>query len=264
MSEILSNTEPETNLYGEPKSEVVPPMPQGQSVWDQLVGIFTEPTAVFQRLRVAPSWVGAFLLTLGVGLFATLTWAAKVDMEASAKRKFEVMEQAFRVNIPAEAVDKALEQAATQGKPFISSSLGILLGVPFVLVILAAILFAFSRFGGEDEDVTFKHAWAATTVHGLAMLPISLLAGIMCLIRSVGGAASYASLAPTNLAFWLQPENPWLRGLLAVFDPLYLFSFFALYLAARHTLRLKTWANVLLLAITGFFGFLFHFFGGMF
>lgn len=263
MNEIL-NPETGANLYGEEKPAAPMPPAQPQGVWDQLTGIFTEPSEVFRRLRLAPSWVGAFILTLGVALFATLTWAAKVDMEAAAKRKFDVMEQAFHMNIPPEAMDKALEQAATQGKPFISSSLGVIIGVPLVLLILAAILFAFSKFGGEDEEVTFGHAWAATIVHGLAMLPISLLAGIMCLIRNVGGAASYASLAPTSLGFWLQPENPWLRGLLALCDPFYLFSFVTLYFAARYTLRLKPWACVVLLAITGFFGCLFHFIGGIF
>jgi hypothetical protein len=140
----------------------------------------------------------------------------------------------------------------------------VIIGMPLVLVILAAILFALSRFGGEDEEVTFGNAWAATTVHGLAMVPISLLAGLMCLLRNVGGAPSSASLAPTTLAFWIHPESPWLRGVLAIFDPFYLFSFVALYLAARHTMRLKTWANALLMAITGFFGCLFHFIGGIF
>jgi hypothetical protein len=264
MSELLPTPEPETNLYGEPKSEVVPPTPPGQGVWDQLLGLFTEPSEVFRRLRQSPTWVGAFVLTIVIGLFASLSWAAKVDMEAAAKRKFEVMERAFHMNIPQEAMDKALDQAATQGKPFLQSSLGIVLGVPVALVILAAILFAFVKFGGEDEDVTFGHAWAATTVHGLTMMPISLLAGIMCLLKPVGGAASYASLAPTSLNFWMSVENPWIRGLLAVFDPFYLFSFVALFLAAKHTLRLKPWANALLMGITGFFGFLFHFIGGIF
>ncbi len=263
MSEILQSPESEPKLFGEQQPES-PQAGKPQGVLDQFTGIFTEPAEVFRRLRVAPSWMGAFVLTLGVALFATLTWAAKVDMEAGARRKFEVLEQAFHMTIPPEAVDKAMEQAANQGRPFISSSLGVIFMVPLGLLIMSGILFAFSRFGGEDEEVTFKHAWAATTVHGLAMVPISLLAGIMCLLRNVGGAASFASLAPTNLAFWIQPESPWLRGGLAVLDPFYLFSFVALYLAARHTLRLKTWAIAVLMAIMGVFGLLFHFIGGIF
>ncbi|MDP2874576.1 MAG: YIP1 family protein [Holophaga sp.] len=263
MSEILSTPNPEPSLYGdEPKASLPPAKPQG--VWDQLMGVFTEPSDVFRRLRVAPSWVGAFLLALGIGLFATIVWAAKVDQEAMTQRKFEVIERVFRTEIPAASVDQAMEKVATQGKPFISSSLGVVIGVPFVLVVMSGILFAFSRFGGEDEEVTFAHAWAAITVHGLTMVPITLLAGIMCLIRNVGGASSFASMAPTNLGFWIQPDNPWLSGVLGLFDPFYFFSFIALYLAARHTMRLKTWATALFLGIMGFFGFVFHFMGGIF
>jgi len=264
MSDMQSNPEPETNLYGKSEAEIALPSPQGQSVTDQLVGVFTEPAEVFQRLRRAPAWVGAFLLTLGTALFATLAWVAKVDAEAAARRKFEVLEQAFGMNIPADAIDKAMEQAATQGRPFLSSSFGVIVGVPLFLLIMAAILFAFTKFGGEDEEVTFRHAWAATIVHGLSMLPIAVLAGIMCLIRNVGGAASYASMAPSTLSFWIQPENPWVRGLLSVFDPFYLFSFVVLFLAGRYTLRLKPWANITVVALMAFFGFIGHFFGGMF
>lgn len=263
MSEILPTPNPEPSLYGDAGKSATATA-QSQSVWDQLMGVFTEPSDVFRRLRLAPSWLGAFLLTLGVALFATLTWAAKVDLEAGAKRKFEVMEQAFHMTIPSEAVDKALEQASTQGQPYLSSALGVLIALPLMMVILAGILFAFAKFGGEDEDITFTHAWAAAIVHGLAMLPIALLGGLMCLLRNVGGAASYASMAPTHLGFWIQPENPWLRGLLALADPVYLFSFVVLYFAVRHTLRLKTWATATVLGITGCFGLLFHFIGGIF
>jgi len=174
------------------------------------------------------------------------------------------MEQAFHMTIPSEVMDKALEQAATQGRPFLSSALGVLIVVPLFSLIMASILFAFSKFGGEDEDVTFAHAWSATIVHGLSMLPIALLGGLMCLIRTVGGAASYASMTPTHLGFWIQPENPWLRGLLALVDPFYLFSFVLVYLAARYTLRLKTWATIVALGIITFFGLLLHFVGGIF
>ena len=240
------------------------PDPKPQGVLDQFIGLFTEPSVVFQRLRRTPTWVGPFILILAAGLFASLTWAAKVDMEAAAKRKFEVMEQAFHVTIPPEVMDKALDQAATQGHPYLTSSLGVLLGLPLSLLVLAAILFAFTRFGGEDEEVTFGHAWAAAIVQALTLVPIPLLAGIMCLLRKVGGAPSYANLAPSHLGFWMHPANPWLRGLLAVCEPFYLFSFVALYFATRHTLRLKTWAIAVVLALTAVFGLGGHFFAGIF
>ena len=262
MNEILPNLEPETKLYGDEKPKA-PQAVKPQGVMDQFRGVFTEPAEVFRRLRVAPSWVGAFVLTLCISLFATWIWAAKVDMAEKTRHQFEVMEQVMHNEIPAATIDMAMEKAATQGKPFVASSLGVLLAAPLFMAIMAGILFAFSKFGGEDDDVTFAHAWSAIVVHGLAMVPITLLAGIMCLIRNVGGAASFASMAPTTLVFWLHPENPWLRGFLAIFDPFYLFSFVALYLAARYTMRLKTWAIVLFMVLMSFFGLFAHFVGGI-
>ncbi len=252
------------SLYGSESGGSPAPAVKPQGVLDQFIGLFTEPTAVFQRLRQAPSWLPALLLFLGVALFASVIWAAKVDQVAMTERRFEVMEQAFKVQMPAEAVDKALDQVQTAKPPYVSAVLGTLLGMPFGFLIFAAILFAFTKFGGEDETLTFRHALAATTVHGLVALPIPLLAGIMALLKDVGGAASYASLAPTTLAFWAQPDNPWLRGLLAVVDPFYLFSFITLYLAGRHTLRLKQGALIGLMVLMGFFGFVGHFMGGLF
>lgn len=243
------------------------PAPEGgnpQGVLDQFLGLFTVPEAVFRRLRVAPSWAGAFSLSLGLALFATLTWAAKVDLEAVAERKFEVLEQAFHVTVPPATIDKAIEEMATHGRPFVSSALGVLLVTPLLMFILAGTLFAFAKVGGTDEKVTFRHAWAATTVQGLVLAPVALLAGIMCLLRDVGGAASYLGLAPTQVAFWIHPENPWLRGLLTLLDPFYLFSFVALYLAARYTLGLKTWALVTLLSLTGLISLSFRLLSGLF
>jgi hypothetical protein len=52
--------------------------------------------------------------------------------------------------------------------------------------------------------------------------------------------------------------------LLNLVDPFYLFSFVLLYLACKYTLRLKLWANVLVLCLSGFFGLIFHFMAGIF
>lgn len=262
MSEILPT--PETNLYGESPNAPAPLPAPPQGLGEQLVGVFTEPAMVFQRLRQAPAWVGAFVAVMATGLFASLAWAAKVDMEAATRRRMEVMEQLLNKPMPTEAVDQALEKAVAGGQPWISSSLGVVLGMTVGFLILAGVMFAFNRLGSDDDEVTFTHAWAAAIVHTLSVLPMMLMAGILCLLRPVGGAASYASLAPTTLGYWIHPESPWLRGLLGLTDVFYLFSFVVFYFAAKHTLRLKTWAIVVLMGLCAFFGFLFHFLGGVF
>lgn len=257
--------EPSTpSLYGSEVGGPPEPAAQAQNVFEQFLGLFTEPSEVFKRLRQAPVWWGTLLLLLGAGLFASMVWAAKVDQVAMTERRFEVMEQAFRMNIPDSAKDQALDKVQTASQPYVVTVLGILFGMPVSYLVFAAILFAFARFGGEDEGVTFQHAWAATLTHALVGLPTVLLAGVIGLVRGVGGASSFASLAPTTLAFWVPTENPWLRGALTLVDPLYLFSFVLLFFAARHTLRLKKGALVGLMVLMGLFGLVGHIIGGVF
>lgn len=252
------------SLYGSDPGSEPGPAAKPQNVFDQFLGLFADPKAVFLHLRRAPAWWGPLLLILGLALFAAMVWAAKVDQIAVAERRFEVLEQAFHMNIPDSAKDQALDKLQTAAQPYVGTALGILLGVPVSLLIFAAVLFAFARFGGTDEGVTFEHAWAATLTHSLVTLPATLLAGLMGLLRPVGGASSFASLAPTVLSFWVPAENPWLRGTLALVDPLYVYSFVTLFLAARYTLGIRKGPLVGLMVLMGLFGLLGHFMGGLF
>ncbi len=257
-------TAPKPSLYGDEPKAPEGPQPPPQSVLDQLWGLFTDPVSVFQRLYVTPRWLPALLLFMGVSLVASMLWAAKVDSVALTERRFEVMEQAFGIQVPAEALDKALEAAREAKPPYVGAVSGTLLGMPLGYVIMAAILFALVRLGSEDESVTFRHAMAVSTVHALVALPIPLLGGLMAALTDVGGASSYASLAPTTLAYWIRPEHLWLRGVLSVVDPFYLFSFVTLYLGARYTLRLSGKARWGLMILMGAFGGAMHVLGGVF
>jgi len=259
MSEPVIDSKAEPELYGGGQAPVPPPP---QSLTDQVIGVFTEPAEVFRRLRQSPAWVGAFILLMALGLVATLIWAHKVDQEAMIRNNMQVVEDVFHVPHNETALQTQLDKVS--GQPYIKSSLGVVLGVPIVFLVFSSILFFFAKFGGEDDRVGFKHAWAVTVVHNLATLPIAVLAGLMCLIRPVGGAANYTLLNPANALFFVKPENALLRGLVNLLDPFYLFSFVLLYLAGKYTLRLKPWANVLVLCISGFFGLFFHFVAGIF
>lgn len=249
----------EPELYG--GGQAPAPAPP-QSLVDQLLGIFTEPAEVFRRLRQSPAWVGAFVLLMAVGLAATLIWAHKVDQEALTRNNMQVVEDVFHVPHNEAALQTQID--AIHGQPYLKSALGVVLVVPLFLLIFSSVLFFFAKVGGEDDQVSFKHAWAVASVHNLGTVPIGVLAGLMCLLRPVGGAANYALLNPANPLFFFKPENPLLRGLLNLADPFYLFSFVLLFLACKYTLRMKMWANVLVLSISGLFGLLFHFIAGIF
>ncbi len=235
---------------------------QAPSLVDQFVGVFTEPTELFKKLREAPVWIPALTLAIIVSLAAMLLWAAKVDMAEQVHRQMEMMKTVFHMNIPDSAMDDAI--ARQDGKhPWISAVLGPLLGTPIIYAIVALIVWGFAYVGRQDsEDApSFKQVLSVTSVHYLVTLPAMLLAGAMSLIQPVGGRG-IQEMMPTVLSFFVKSESGLVRGLYGLVDPLWIFSFVVLAIGMKHTLRAKTWAIGACLAFFGFFGVVFRILGG--
>ena len=250
-----------TSLYGEE-----PQTPKGSApgLLDQMVGVFTEPKALFTRLRSKPSWVPSLLAAILVGLVAMLIWASKVDMAEATRHQMERTQQVFHVDIPDQAMDDAIAKAEGK-KPWLTAVSSSALGTPFVFLVVALIVWGCASMGTEEgeEAPSFGQAFSVTCVHFLSTLPSMLLAGIIALLRPVGGA-NIQALMPTSLSFYLHPEAASARGLVALVDPLWIFSFFVLAIGMRYTLKAKTWAVGLCLGIFAVFGAGFHILGGLF
>lgn len=231
---------------------------------EQIEGVFTAPSALFERLRQAPSWMPAVLAAIAVGIAASLVWAAHVDMAAQTSHKFEVMIDTFHANIPQSAIDDAVNKADGT-HPWLSSVFGPLFGVPVIYLLVTLITWGFSYAGraSDDEAPSFRQAFSAVSVHFLATLPSMLLAGIVCLVKPVGGR-SIQEMMPTILTYFVRPESAILRGLAFCVDPLWIFSFFVLGYAMKHTLRAKPWAIGASLATFAVFGVAFRFMGALF
>jgi hypothetical protein len=184
-------------------------------------------------------------------------------MAEVTRHQMEMMRDTFKVNIPDQAMEDAIAKAEGS-RPWISSVLGPLFGIPFAYMIMALVVWAFAAMGRSDEDEmpSFIQALSVTAVHNLVTLPGMLLAGVMCLLQVVGGR-SIQQMAPTVLGFFVRPESMGLRGLVALVDPFWLFSFFLLAVGMRETLRTKTWAVAACLGVFALFGSLFRFFGGV-
>jgi hypothetical protein len=256
MSEL-----PESSLFGQE-----PPTPSSKApgLVDQILGVFTEPSNLFSRLRSAPSWWPALLLIMGIGIAAGLIWAYKVDMAEMARHQMESMRDLFHVNIPEDAIDQAI--AKNQGQhPWISTILGQLFGIPIVYLIISLVVWAFASMGtmeGEDSP-TFPQAFSVTVVHYLVTLPSILLAGIVAAAVQVGGR-NIQQLMPTCASFYFHPESIWLKCLLSVIDPLWVLSFVVLAIGMKQTLRSKPWAIATTLLAFGIFGLAFRALGGLF
>lgn len=251
------------SLYAPPQAqEPLPPPPP--SLLDQIAGVFTEPSALFARLRTRPVWLPALLLAIAVSLVAMLIWASKVDMAEATRHQMERMKDLFHMNIPDQAMDDAISKAEGK-KPWLSAISGAVLGTPFVYLVVALIVWGFAAMGTEDgeETPTFGQAFSLTSVHYLATVPSMLLAAVIALLRPVGGH-NIQQMMPTVLGFYLSPESGFARGLVALVDPLWIFSFVLLALGMRHTLKAKTWAIGACLGVFGVFGIGFRILGGLF
>lgn len=250
-----------TSLYGDQPEA---PLPQAPGLVDQIVGVFTEPTALFARLRTRPTWVPALLAAVVIGLIAMLIWAAKVDMAEATRHQMERTQEIFHIDIPDQAMDEAISKA--EGKhPWASAVSTSVLGTPFVFLIVALIVWGCAAMGAQEgeESPAFGKAFSVTCVHYLVTLPSMFLAAIIALVRPVGGA-SIQQLMPTSLSFYLRPESAMARGAIALVDPLWIFSFVVLAIGMKQALRTKTWAVGLCLGILAIFGIGFRILGGLF
>ena len=230
----------ESPLYG---GGAPTPTPKAPGLLDQIVGVFTEPTALFQKLRTAPSWVAPTVLVLICALLVTITWASKVDVDAMIRPALEA-----NPKVPAEQIDKIIEMQAKFIPVF--SPLMVVFAMAFGTFLPALLFFLLGR--SEAEAPTYTQALSATAVPNLILLPQQLVIFLMALIRPVGGATP-DKLSPTSLGYYLHAENPKVWALLRHVDPFFIGVYAVTFLALRHLLRLspgKAWAGTLLCAAT--------------
>ncbi len=221
--------QPNPSLYGEEPTPVEQSKAPG--LIDQLVGVFTEPVALFQKLNKAPSWAWAAGATAIMAVIVTVVWGLKVDMDAMIRPVLEA-----NPKIDPGQYDMIIGMQKKFVVPM--GILGSLLGVPVVVAIIAFIYWLVGKGAALGEPPSYLQAMSAAAVPGLVMLPHSLAILVMCFAREVGGATP-DKLAPTSLGYFLHPENPKLFALLNFVDPFVIASWVMTWLATRHILGLK-------------------------
>ncbi len=262
MSQQDPYTTPESSLYGgEPTSTPAPAVP----LTEILVGVFTEPGALFEKLRARSDWWPPMLLMLGMTLVMSLVWVLKADHGAATEMRFEVMAQAFGTQIPDQVITEAVDKAA-QSRPIVGTLLGALFGPWVGAAIIGLLSWGLARLSQPlaTEPASFRQGFTLAVVHQLVMLPAWVGTLLVMALKPVG-AMSVMALNPFTVGFFVRPENPWARGLMVgVLDPLYLLSYAVLAIGMSRMLQAKTWAIVVALVLMAFFGVGGRLFGGMF
>jgi hypothetical protein len=218
-----------TSLYGD---QPEPPRAQAPGLMDQIVGVFTAPKELFQRLNKAPSWGWALGLTLATGLIITVIWGLKVDADEMLRPMLERNPQ-----IQAAQVDMIIEMQKKFILPF--GVLGVLFGIPAVVALLALFYWLIGKALPEEGAPTYTQALSAAVVPGLVKLPHALLLIVICLVRPIGGLTP-DKIAPTSLGFFLHVESLKLQALFYSIDLFYLAEAFLAFLALRYIVRTKT------------------------
>lgn len=222
--------QPTPSLYGEEPAPVEKPKAPG--LLDQILGVFTEPVALFQKLNQAPSWAWAAGATAVMAVLVTIVWGLKVDMDAMLRPILEA-----NPKVDPGQYDMIIGMQKKFVIPF--GILGSVFGVPVVVAIIAFIYWLVGKGTAEEgKQPSYLHAMSAAAVPGLVMLPHSLAILAMCFAREVGGATP-DKLAPTSLGYFLHPENPKIFALLNFVDPFVIASWVLTWLATRHILGLK-------------------------
>lgn len=202
------------------------------TVWEQLGGVFTEPVKLFQRLADRPRWGQAFMMLICCAWFMMAFWAVKVDVDAVQR---PILEQNGQLSA------SQIEQTIGLSSRFIlpMTIFTVVVRNFSAIVGLGLVFWLFSLLVDRSRKASFLHALSASSVPNLILLPYMLMVSIVCMVRPIGGRIP-ERLAPSGLAYYLRPENPKLYGFLAQIDPFIIGYFVLLYLAVRHTMRMKT------------------------
>jgi hypothetical protein len=209
----------------------LPPKPSAPTLADQLLGIYTDPNPLFRRLAVTPSWGPALCVMIVFGWIMMTFWALKVDVDALQR---PVLEQ--NAQLTASQIDQAI---AVSSRFFLPMAIvSVVIRNLLAVLGLGLVFWLFAQATGHRTKPTFRHAVSAATVPNLIFVPYTLMVTVICMFKDVG-ARIPERLAPSGLAYYTRPEEPRLYALAAQIDPFVAAYFVMIFLALRHTLRLK-------------------------
>jgi len=218
-----------TSLYGD---QPEPPPPSAPGLLEQIVGVFTSPVELFQRLNRAPSWGWAMGVLIAGALIITVIWGLKVDIDEMLRPMLERNPQ-----IQSSQIDMIIDMQKKFILPF--GILGALFGTAAALSLVALFYWLIGKALPEGDAPSYTQALSAAAVPALVKLPHLLLIAVICLVRPIGGLTP-DKLAPTSLGYFLHVEGLKMQALLYTVDLFYLAEAALAFLALRHLLRMKT------------------------
>jgi len=218
-----------TSLYGDQPDA---PKPKAPGLMDQIIGVFTSPVELFQRLNKAPSWGWALGVIMAMALVVTVIWGLKVDVDEMLRPILERNPQ-----VQSAQIDMIIDMQKKFILPF--SILGALFGTAAVMALLGLFYWLVGKALPEGEAPSYPQSLSAAVVPSLVKLPHMLLLMIICLVRPIGGLTP-DKIAPTSLGYFIHVESLKLQAFFYAMDLFYLAEAVLAYLALRYLVRMKT------------------------
>ncbi len=224
----------------DPNSEFQPPPPPStgepagaattMSTKDTITGIFFEPSAVFESLRVRPRFLVATIICIVFFMAFQLSFFQKVGYERVVRESIENGPRADQMT--PEQKDAAIRM---QGSPIVKVIT--LASTPIVFAIIFVIGAAFYLLGSMlmAKQISFKQALAVWAYSSLPPIVLAMVINvILVFLKSPDDydivSASRRGLVRANLSFLSDARAaPILYTLMGAFD---LFAFYGLFLAA--------------------------------
>ncbi|WP_291272354.1 YIP1 family protein [Geothrix sp.] len=232
-----------SSLYGDQPEA---PRPKAPGLIDQIVGVFTAPVELFQKLNKAPSWGWALGVLVVAALVVTVIWGLRVDVEEMLRPMLERNPQ-----IQASQIDMIIEMQKKFVLPF--GIIGALFGTAAAMALVGLFYWLIGKALPEAEAPSYPQALSAAVVPTLVRLPHTLLLIVICLVRPIGGLTP-EKLAPTSLGYFLHVESLKLHAFLYSIDLFYLAEAVLTYLALRHLVRMKTSGALICVLVPMAFG----------
>jgi uncharacterized protein YneF (UPF0154 family) len=232
-------SDPIPSLYGEPPEA---PHPTAPGLPDQILGVFTDPIALFRRLAKTPSWGWALGVIIVASLLLTSIWGLKVDVDEMLRPALEKNPQiaSSQIDMIIGFYRKFILPLSLFSTAFFTAVMSFLTAFFYWLV---------GKRSAEEAAPTYVQALSTVTVPSLVRLPAILLIALICLVRPIGGLTP-EKISPTSVGYYVQVESVKLHAFLYTIDLFFLAEAALLFFAARHTMRLKTGGAVACVLIT--------------
>lgn len=183
----------------------------------QVARMFYEPSAVFRELAARRAWLWPLILVIVLAIGLQLLTAPRLDMEGTIREGLERFGQADRVS-----AEQIREMAAARGPmQKIGGIVGVLIVVPVVMVVLAALYLVGLKAAGSDVGFgsTFSMLVYASAPPSIVQ---TVLTGIVAMGRDSFTQGELQKLVRSSLETWLSPDAP--KALLALGSVLDLFN----------------------------------------